>query len=209
MIRKRKKLDKPAAVVLGIAGSGRKNGNSEILLDKVLEGAKSNGAKTEKLVLNRLNIKLCEAENHCMRKGACFINDDMTKIYKKLKTADAVVIASPVYFGSVSAQLKTLIDRCQAIWATYFILKKKRLYKGRRRGIFISTSGHNKRRFFQNSKEIVEILFMILGIDLYKELYVTNLEDPGEVLKRKKVLDKAFRSGVVLVNTNFTDKDKR
>lgn len=183
--------------ILGIAGSARKNGNSEILLDKVLEGARSRGAVTEKIVLNRFNIKPCGGGGRCHKTGICYIKDDMTAIYKKLKNADAIIVASPVYFGSLPGQLKIMIDRCQSIWAENFIIKKKkpRLAK---KGIFLSVSSHKNESFFENSRQIIEIFFMVLGIRLFRQMYIPDLEHRKDILRKKKALDNAYRYGAEL-----------
>lgn len=186
--------------VLGIAASPRRNGNSEILLDKVLEGASSKGAETEKIVTDELDIRPCRSEDSCRKDGKCFVDDDMGFILKKLKEADGVVVASPVYFGSLPGQLKVIIDRCQPIWVDRFILKKKRIAKTEKKGIFISTSSYKRQKFFRNSQEIIGIFFLVLGIEFFKSIYAPNLESAGEVLKKKSLLDKAFRCGAGLVS---------
>ena len=181
--------------VLGIAASPRRNGNSEILLDKVLAGASSKGAKVEKVILNEFSIKPCQGCGRCRKKSICCFKDDMGPLRKKLQDMDAIVVASPVYFGSVTAQLKIIIDRCQPLWVERFLLKNKRQRDRHKKGIFISVSGHNNPRFFRNSREIIKIFFAVLGVKLSKELYGPGLEDKGEVLKDKTLLDVAFRHG--------------
>lgn len=187
--------------VLGIVASPRRKGNSEILLDKVLAGAFSKGAKTEKVVLNNLSIRPCQGCERCRKNGICFIKDDMRGLYKKLKEANAIVVASPVYFGSITAQLKLMIDRCQCIWVKNFLLKNRRRRQGFKKGIFISVSGHRQPRFFENSKEIIKIFFAVLGVRLFKEVYVPRLEYNGQVLKQKSVLNKAFQYGAALTRS--------
>ncbi|NQT95792.1 MAG: flavodoxin family protein [Candidatus Omnitrophica bacterium] len=184
--------------ILGIAGSPRRNGNSERLLDKVLEGASSKGARVEKIVVSILRIKPCDGNSACWKRGRCNIKDDMQPIYKKLKSADAIVVASPVYFGSITAQLKAFIDRCQPIWVEGFILKKK-IDQKKRKGIFISTSAHKNKKFLKGSKDVVETFFMVLGIKMAKSLHVTGLEGKKDILKHKDFLKKAFSYGVNIV----------
>lgn len=185
--------------ILGIAASPRRNGNSEILLDKILAGASSKGAKVEKVVLNELSIRPCQGCGRCRKKGLCYIKDDMRHIYKRLQKADVIVVASPVYFGSITAQLKMMIDRCQPVWVKNFLLKNKRQRGRYKKGIFISVSGHSNPRFFRNSREIIKIFFAVLGVKLFKELYGPGLEYKGDVLKRKAMLDEAFKHGEGLV----------
>ena len=102
--------------LLGISGSPKTNGLTGLLLDKALEGAEASGAHTEKIILHDLNFKACQECGGCDETGVCVLDDDMRPIYEKLVKADAVVVASPVYFGSITAQLKAMIDRCHSSW---------------------------------------------------------------------------------------------
>jgi multimeric flavodoxin WrbA len=193
--------------ILGIAASARRRGNSELLLDRLLEGARSKNALTEKILLHKLNITPCGAGGHCTKTGACHIKDDMELMYKKLKEADAVVVASPVYFGSIPGELKVMVDRCQAVWADNFIIKRRRP-KPARNGVFISVSSHSNKRFFDNSREIIKIFFMVFGIRLFKHMYVPGMEDRGAVLAKKALLAKAYRLGEELAGWRQEDSMK-
>jgi len=186
--------------VLGIAASPRRNANTEILLDNALSGARDKGAKTEKVVLSLLKIKPCQACARCSETAVCHIKDDMQALLKKLKTCDALIIASPVYFGTVTAQLKTMIDRCQPAWAEKYILKKRFITK--RRGMFISASNYNNKNFFRNSKEIISILFTVLGIGLSSELCIPSIEDRDDARKNTLLSKKTFQRGQSLVKSN-------
>lgn len=83
--------------VLGINGSPRIGGNTDILLDKVLEGARSKGAKTEKVVLNNLKFSPCQECENLRDDGSCIIEDDMQPLYKKIEEADRIILASPIF----------------------------------------------------------------------------------------------------------------
>lgn len=107
--------------VLGIVGSGRKGGNTEILVKEALAAAEAAGAQTELVSVVGKNIAPCDGCGSCRRNGACQIEDDMEPIYQQLEAADAIVFGSPVYFGSVSAQAKAVMDR------TYLFLAGRRL----------------------------------------------------------------------------------
>ncbi len=105
--------------ILILAGSPRRHGNSAILCEAFARGAMESGNSVETIVLQDRNIACCRACYFCKKHdGACSINDDMAGILDKMQAADVLVLASPVYFYSVSAQLKAVIDRTVARWLT-------------------------------------------------------------------------------------------
>ena len=98
--------------VIGIVCSPRKGGNTEILVSRALEAARESGAEeTEIILLTDKHINPCDACNSCEKTGKCHIDDDMQTIYPKLLEADGIIIGTPVYFWSITAQAKALIDR--------------------------------------------------------------------------------------------------
>jgi len=104
-------------LVLVILGSPRRTGNSSTLAARISRGAKSSGAELETLFLQDLKISPCRACDTCQEHDSkgCAIEDDMQEIYPKLIKADAWIIASPVYWFTMSAQTKIFIDRCYAL----------------------------------------------------------------------------------------------
>lgn len=102
--------------ILILSGSPRKNGNSDILCDSFAKGASESGHTVEKIRVAEKNIGYCRACYACKQSGVCAINDDMSEIMQKIIDADVLVLASPVYFYSISAQLKAVIDRTVARW---------------------------------------------------------------------------------------------
>jgi len=111
--------------VLGIVCSPRKGGNTEILVQEALAGAKENGAETELLKISEIKIAPCDGCMTCHQSGECRIKDDMQKVYKKILAADGIILGSPVYFWSVSGQAKTLMDRTYALRYPYHKLRNK------------------------------------------------------------------------------------
>ncbi len=97
--------------VLIISASPRKGGNSDTLCDQFMKGAEKAGYKVEKLRLAELNIGYCSACYACKRLGHCVKKDDMAQVVDKMRAADVIVLATPVYFYTMNAQLKTMIDR--------------------------------------------------------------------------------------------------
>jgi len=97
--------------VLGISGSPRKNGNTEILINKALEVCKENGADTSFISLAKKEINYCDGCYSCIRNSKCVHNDDAREILDEMVNADAIIIGSPTYFASMSGKLKSLLDR--------------------------------------------------------------------------------------------------
>ena len=98
--------------VLGIVGSGRKNGNTQIMMEEALKAAAEAGAETELFSVVGKDIAGCDGCHVCMKTHACKIKDDMGPLYEQMKAADAILLGSPVYFHGVTAQTKAVMDRC-------------------------------------------------------------------------------------------------
>jgi multimeric flavodoxin WrbA len=97
--------------VIGIVGSPRKGGNTEIMMREALASAKKAGAETEMILVADQNISPCNGCGACTGGDGCIIEDDMQKVYEKLLLADGLIFGTPVYFINVSAQAKAIIDR--------------------------------------------------------------------------------------------------
>ncbi|MFC2016362.1 flavodoxin family protein [Chloroflexota bacterium] len=101
--------------ILGIVCSPRKGGNTEILVTEALKAAREAGGETELVLVADKNISMCDGCGACEENGICKIEDDMQIIYQQLELADGIIFGTPVYFGNVSAQAKTIIDRTYAL----------------------------------------------------------------------------------------------
>lgn len=111
--------------ILIISSSPRKDGNSEVLCERFAKGASEAGHTVEAISLREKSILPCLACYACMETHSCIIRDDMGEVFQKLLAADVIVLASPVYFYSVSAQMKAMIDRCLV---DYKSLRNKKFY---------------------------------------------------------------------------------
>jgi len=183
--------------VLGINGSPRTGGNTDILLDKVLEGAKSRGAETEKVVLDKLKFSPCQECEAVIDDGECIIHDDMHELYRKIKDADAIVLASPIFFGSLSSQTKMMIDRFQCVWYLKYALNKDTGYK-RKKAVFISVEGSKRKDFFENAKSISRNFFATINADYKGELFCSGVDKKGSISGRPGCLKKAFDLGCAI-----------
>jgi multimeric flavodoxin WrbA len=186
--------------VLGLAGSPRCGGNTDLLLAEVMKGAQSKGAEVKTIILNDLKMTPCQHCDACFEAGFCRFKDDMYKVYKEMEKADRIVLASPVQFMGVSAQTKIMIDRCQALWARKYILKKPPLGDRRpRKGLFIAVGGMTLANLFEPSLAIVKALFKVLDIEYAGELLFSGVDKKGAIKKHPDALKQAFIAGQRLV----------
>ena len=180
--------------VLGIMGSPRRGGNTDLLLDEALRGAQSEGARVEKLVVDELQISPCREYNACLQDGNCVIRDDMDRIYPKLLEADVVVVASPIFFYGLTSQLKALVDRCQALWARKYILKQS-LPGSSRKGAFIAVGATKGSKLFDGSILTVKYFFQAIGVEYADQLLVRGVDRKGEIREHPTALKDAFELG--------------
>jgi len=187
--------------VLGLFGSPRRGGNTEILLEEVLRGAEKEGAKVERLYLSDFTITPCKECHGCDETGHCIILDDMEKIYPKLLEADVVILASPIFFYGVTAWTKALIDRSQALWVRKYLLKEPSLGKEgkKRKGFFISLGATKGQKVFEGSILTVKYFFDVLNADYAGDLLFRGVEAKGDILKHPEALQQAFEAGRRLV----------
>ncbi len=181
--------------VLAILGSPRREGNTEILLDALICGAKEQGGEVEKLVLCDYNISPCIECETCSSTGECAIADDMQEIYLKLLTADAIVIASPIFFYSVTAVTKAFIDRGQALWARKYLLRQNPLTKKIRRGYFLSLGATKGKQLFEGAKLTIKYFFDAIDARYCGELFFRGIEGKGDIKNHPGALQEAMELG--------------
>ncbi len=183
--------------VLGIFGSPRRGGNTDLLMDEALKGAQEVGANVERLYVVDYNLTPCKECHGCDRTGKCVILDDMQKIYPKLIEADLIILASPIFFYGVTAWAKTLIDRSQALWSKKYLLKDASLGKQgkKRKGFFISVGATKGQRVFDGAILTVKYFFDALNAEYVGELAIRGVEAKGDILKNPEALQQAYEVG--------------
>ena len=187
--------------VLGLFGSPRRGGNTDLLLEEMLRGAQSREAEIEKIFLSEWDISGCRECRKCEIDGNCVIQDQMQKLYPKLLQADYIILASPIFFYGVTAQAKRMIDRCQALWARKYILKKTSMQEesARRKGWFISVAGSRGEKVFQGAILTVRYFFDALNVEYVGELTFRKIDAKGAIKKHPTALKEAFQAGQRLV----------
>jgi multimeric flavodoxin WrbA len=181
--------------VLILKGSPRENGNSSALAEKVAAGVKDSGAEVESLSLHEMDIRPCDACDSCQETGGvCVIKDDMQSLYPKLKRASAIVVASPVYWFTISAQSKLCIDR----WYAFQTPQGSEL-RGMKFGFILTygdvdlyTSGGI------NAIHTFESMCRFLHGDMVGMVY-GSADKPGEVVNQPELMEKAYQLGRKLV----------
>jgi len=184
--------------ILGIMGSPRIKGNTDLLMDEALKGVQSQGIEVEKIIVDKLNIAPCREYYGCLKDGRCVIRDDMDTMYSKLLEANGMIVASPMFFYGLTGQIKVLIDRCQALWARKYILKQHPP-NSTRKGAFIGVGATRGGKLFDGSILTVKYFFQAIGIDYVDELLVRGVNKKGEIEEQPKALSDAFELGKRLV----------
>ncbi len=163
--------------ILGIAGSPRRHGNSDRLLEECLQAARAAGAETDLLVVSAAGVTPCRGCNKCSVDGHCFVRDGMQDVYPRLDAADAIVVASPVYFATVPAVLKALYDRCQPYWARRYVLGQP--IERRRPGALLLVGGGGDPYGHECAATTTRSVFAVLGLDYTAELAI-RADSPTE-----------------------------
>jgi len=177
--------------VLGIVGSPRKGGNTDIIIDEILKGAKKNGANTEKILLSDLTINPCDGCNVCFKTGECKHKDDFTVLKDKLNESEVWIIGTPVYWWGPTAILKAFIDR----WYEYEL--KRQFFHGKRM-ILVIASGGSSESYSRHIIGMMEDITQYLGINLEDKIVCIGVSRRGDVKNKPELLKKALELGMKL-----------
>lgn len=175
--------------VVGIAASPREGGNSEILLDQALKGAEDEGLDVSKYVLNTMDISPCQDCETCASGLDCAQGDDCNDLLAEILEADAIIFASPIYFGQVTAQAKMFMDRL------YSIARHPKKDIDGKDAVLIFTYGAPKGTYDQYIELTKASPFAYMGMEVFEVLDVGDVHEPGEVNSNKEALEEAYEIG--------------
>ncbi len=169
--------------VLGLAGSPRRKGNTETLLDWTLGAAAAAGAEVVKYRIRELDIGCCIACDGCAEEGECIVADGMDTLYPLLRDADSIVLAAPIFSMGMSAQAKAMVDRCQPFWAMKYLLKQPLRPEGapERRGAFLSCAGTRFSTVFDGARQVANYFWHVLEIQPIGDLLCPGVDAKGEI----------------------------
>jgi multimeric flavodoxin WrbA len=184
--------------VVALAGSPQPGGNTEKLLASLLRGAENAGGQVQRVVVAALEIKGWIPDLECPEVDPHQAEDDFDRVSQELVAADVIVVASPVYFRNVPAQLKALIDRSQCLWIRKHVDKEplppSSAGRERRRGVFVSIGG-NDHEHFQGAIQTIQSFFDVYEIDYWGELLFSSMDARGDVDEEPLTLQQAYDLG--------------
>jgi multimeric flavodoxin WrbA len=191
--------------VLAFAGSPRRGGNSETLLDWVLAAmAKEPDVVVEKVALTDANINPCRGCNACERLNKCIQRDGMDIYHDKIIEADVIVLSSPIYCMGLAAQVKALVDRAQVFRSRKYVLKLPIVppeRKGKRLGVFLATAGQNWGHVFNAAIPSVKCFYHVIDIreaDI-SYLMINNVDEKGAIEKHPTAKAGAGELGIDVI----------
>ncbi len=177
--------------VLGVIGSPRKNGNTHVLVSRILDGARDNGASAETILLGELKILECDGCLTCWKgKCVCCKNDDMKDLYSKIIESDAIIFGTPIYWYGPTAIMKCFIDR--------FVYFNCATNRNKIRGKVAVIAVPFEDKTLETSNLIVDFFdksFHYLEMRLFEKILVPGVTKRGEVRDRKRIMDKCYRLG--------------
>ncbi len=182
--------------VAGFVGSPRKNGNTDVLLQQVLDGAAEAGASVDKFYINDMDFKGCQGCGYCRTTEACKLSDDMTKMYEVIKNADAVVFASPIYFFQMTGQMRSFLDRCYALLNNDH---SPRIEAGKKAAIIGAQGAPDANAFTKVYDEFSGILQQFFGMDVKDIIVDVGHHAPGEAKNDAEMMDRAKSVGASLI----------
>lgn len=164
--------------ILIINGSPRKNKNCFKIANEVNNVLIENNLTSQIFNIYDMNIDYCTACGFCDKTGYCRIKDDMTPMYEMFDKAKGVIIVSPVHFDCISAKLKTVVDRTQAIYASKYVLNKSSIDRNKRRiGMYIAVGGsQNYETQFMGGQTVMDFFFKSVNNKLLYNLHLNNTD---------------------------------
>jgi arsenate reductase len=177
-------------LILGLQGSPRKKGNTNYLLATFMTAAEKFGARTHVIDVTRKEIIPCKEYTVCEKKGYCPIEDDVkNEIYPLLREAELVVVATPIFFYNMTAQLKAVIDRCQTFWARKYKLKLKDPGANMRRGFLLAVGATKGKNLFEGLNLTTQYFFDAIWAKFEDSLTYRGIEGPKDLARHPTVIE--------------------
>ena len=188
--------------IIAIYGSPRREGNTARLLQRAVEGARQTGAEVEEIVLRDLKMSPCLEIYGCKNAGECRLKDDFQEARNQILASQGLMLASPVFFYTVSAHTKILMDRFQSLWVKkYWVAEtQQRQATHLRKALFISAGATRGKKLFDGILLSLRYFFDVIDMQLWKALLYRGLDFEDDVLKFPQYLDEAYEAGREFAN---------
>jgi len=187
--------------IIGLLGSPLAKGNTAILLDKALEGAKDAGCDIEKISVPFLNFQPCMEIFYCVEHDTCRMKDDLGPIYEKFRNMDGLIIATPIMTMGIPGKLKSFMDRFQVFYMAKYVRKQPLVLEEKRKErkcLFISISGMNLPSVFDGAKMTVKAFCQIIDCNYWDEVLVNDMDTIQDIKKKPEILQAAYGGGCTL-----------
>ena len=181
--------------ILLLNGSPRKKGNTSILLDAVHQGISQSGHVAERISLPHLNIHPCTGCGNCETTGECIFNDDMQELYLKIAKAQRIVIGSPIYFYSITAQAKAFIDRCQVFYSRKYLLGQTSADRTNKKGYFVSVGATGGYKLFEGVQLTIRYAYDAMDFAYSGGVLVKGADKEGAVNEQQEKIVQAVELG--------------
>jgi multimeric flavodoxin WrbA len=180
-------------------GSPRREGNTDTLLGETFRAVSSRN-EVVLFTLNDMNIRPCQNCGGCDETGVCVLKDDMDDVYPAIREADRIIMASPIFFFGLSAQTKTMVDRCQAFWCEKYLLKRA-IPSGPhgRKGLLLLVGGMKKDTGIQCAGATATAFFRTISVTEHETLGYLSIDSKGAILHHPSALKDAYEAGAKLV----------
>jgi multimeric flavodoxin WrbA len=182
--------------VIAFLGSPRKDGNTELLLKEVVRGVEDSGYEVQVFELNEMHIQPCQDCAGCDETGECIIHDDMDAVYKAIRSAHRIILASPIFFFALSAQAKIMIDRCQNFWCEKYLLKKPiQPDTLGRKGLLLLVGGMKREVGVKCGESCATAFFRTISVPEHRTLSFLGVDAKGAIQKHPTALKDAYEAG--------------
>jgi multimeric flavodoxin WrbA len=185
---------------IAFLGSPRAEGNTELLLNEALKAVKEENCSVTVFRPSEMSISPCTNCGGCEESGECIIKDDMEKIYTAIREGERFILASPVFFFGLPAQIKALIDRCQCFWCEKYLLKKPvPAGPNGRKGLLINVGGMKRQVGYNCCNATAIAFFRTINVPEHETLAFQQIDAKGAILKHPTALRNAYEAAKRLI----------
>ena len=196
------------ADIVALYGSPRRKGNTGQLLARAVQGARDGGSSVVEYALHDLQLAPCKEIYACKKDGECAIKDDFQTVRDTLLEASGIMLASPIFFYSVTGQTKIFMDRFQSLWVKKYLIEKTPFgqWTPKRKGYFISVGATQGKKLFDGTLYTLKYFFDAVDTELHNKLLCRGLDEPSDVQGYPDLLQRAYEDGVDLAGQMTEDR---